>query len=320
MAMRLPYLKNARVKLQERKNACIRTTYEHAESHFRFFIEFLRTDPVIRAITTELSVICKEKFSDVKSLVDEQHRRLNLPQSEIDCAAFRLRACEVIASPTEHFPLFERVFGKGTHHYQDMHNQFCEQVLLPLYAYIDERIDTEDELLYSLSRYQRECSWFEADALVKLAAEADSAKLEAVLDSHLRAWLFREGIDYPFSTPHSPSGRADVVVWHGEKPLPIEVKVFDGVNRDTGHVSQGLWQAHRYAVDYGNPFGYFVVFNTSEHLLAFEGNVQTEGPPCIVVAGMNVVAIVVGVGKRDTASKEKPRETKIVKTPGSADG
>jgi hypothetical protein len=83
MAMRFPYLKNARVKLQERKNACIRTTYEHADSHFRFLIEFLRTDPVIRTITAELSVIAKNKFSDVKSLIDEKHRRLNLPPSEI---------------------------------------------------------------------------------------------------------------------------------------------------------------------------------------------------------------------------------------------
>ena len=113
---------------------------------------------------------------------------------------------------------------------------------------------------------------------------------------------------------------ADVVVWQGEKPLPIEVKVFDGENREPRHVSQGLWQAHRYAIDYGASFGYLIVFNASPHLLAFEGNIQSEGPPCIVVGGMNVFAIVVGVGKRDSASKEKPLETKIVKTPGSAEG
>jgi hypothetical protein len=41
-------------------------------------------------------------------------------------------------------------------------------------------------MLYTLSRYQRECTWFEADALAKLASEADSRKVEEVLDKHLR--------------------------------------------------------------------------------------------------------------------------------------
>ena len=99
------------------------------------------------------------------------------------------------------------------------------------------------------------------------------------------------------------------------------MKVFDGENRDTIHVRQGLWQAHRYAVDYTVPFGYLVVFNTSPHLLSFEDNVHKDGPPCVVVSGMNVFAIVINVGpRRPTASKEKPLETKIVKTPGSSEG
>jgi hypothetical protein len=198
-----------------------------------------------------------------------------------------------------------------------MHDEFCGQVLQPLCSYIDERVDDGDLLLYSLSRYQRECSWFEGGSLAKLADQAEPEKLEASMDDHLRSWLFREGIDYPFSTPSGPSGRADVVVWHGEKPLPIEVKVVDDDNRDTADISQGLWQAHRYAVDYGSPFGYLVVFNTSPHLLAFSGNIQTEGPACVVVSGMNVFAVVVKVGpRRATASKEQPLETKMVKIPG----
>ena len=76
------------------------------------------------------------------------------------------------------FPNFPMIFGSGSNRIQDMYNDFFEQVLNPLCAYIDERIDEGDLLLYSLSRYQRECSWFEADALAKLAEEAESAKLK----------------------------------------------------------------------------------------------------------------------------------------------
>jgi hypothetical protein len=99
--------------------------------------------------------------------------------------------------------------------------------------------------------------------------------------------------------------------------LAIEVKVYDGLNRDLGHASQGLWQAQCYAQDYRSPFGYLVVFNTSPHLLSFENNVSKEGPPCVVVGDLNVFAIVVNVGERPSASKEKPLETKVVPTPGS---
>jgi hypothetical protein len=207
------------------------------------------------------------------------------------------------------------LFGDGSRRYQDMFTDFFGQVMVPLCSYIDERIDDGDLMLYTLSRCQRECGWFEASDLVALAQNTESRKLEEAMDTHLRAWLFREGIDYPFSTPRSPSGRADIVVWQGEEPLAIEVKVYDGEDRDLGHVAQGLWQAQRYAHDYGKPFGYLVVFNTSFDSLSFDGNVAKDGPPCVMVGGLNVFAIVVNVGSRLSASKEKPVEMKIVKTP-----
>jgi hypothetical protein len=316
MPMRFPYLKAARVKLQERKNACVRSSYETAEQYIGFFLNYLRTDTVIRTIHAELSLIAQQKFADTAQLVDPDSRALRLPTNETDCAAFQLRALEVQGLHGSEIPGFDFVFGNGSHGFQDAYDDFYGQVLAPLCSYIDERIDDGDLMLYMLSRYQRECTWFEADELVTLAKEADSRKVEEVLDRHLRTWLFREGIDYPFSTPKSPSGRADVIVWQGEEPLAIEVKVYDGEDRDLGHVSQGLWQAQRYAHDYGKPFGYLVVFNTSSHLLSFENNVAKDGPPCIVVGGLNVFAIVVNVGTaRESASKEKPIPTKIVLAP-----
>jgi hypothetical protein len=267
------------------------------------------------ALVGELSIV-GQKFSDINSLVSG--RGLVLPDNHTECAAVHLRLLETLADhdPNKTIPHFNFIFGKGSNRYQDMYEDFFEQVLVPFCSFIDERIDDGDLLLYMLCRYQRECVWFEAKALADLAQTTDSRKLEDVLDKHLRSWLFREGIDYPFSKPSGPSGEADVVVWQGEEPLPLEVKVFDGGDRDLGHVSQGLWQAHRYAQDYNKPFGYLMTFNTSGHLLAFENNVATSGPPCVVVSGMNVFAVTVNlIAGRPSASKEKPIETKTVKTP-----
>jgi len=315
MPMRFAYLKSARVKLQERKNACLKSTYDSAESYTVSFLEFLDKDPVVRTIATGLKTIARQKFNEVDELVDVARRRILLPSDSTDRAAFQYRLLEVSVNESETIPHFTRIFGRGSNQYQDMYEDFFEQTLVPLCSYIDERIDDSDLILYLLSRYQRECAWFERDSMNRLVADTESQKLEEALDGHLRSWLFREGIDYPFSTPKSPSGRSDIIVWHGEEPLAIEVKVYDGRNRDVGHISQGLWQAHRYSHDYGKPFGYLVVFNISEHLLSYESSVSS-GPPCIEVGGSNVYAITINVNvPRATASKERPLETKAVKTP-----
>jgi hypothetical protein len=316
MPMRFAYLKSARVKLQERKNLCLKSTYDSAQSYAGSFLEFVKKDPVIRSITAELAAIAQQKFNDESPLVDVERRRLILPADVTERAAYQYRMLEVLVHDEDKIPHFSLIFGRGSNQYQDMFDDFFEQTLIPLCSYIDERIDDSDLLLYLLSRYQRECAWFESDSLNNLIANTESKKLEEVLDAHLRSWLFREGIDYPFSTPRSPSGRSDIVVWHGEEPLAIEVKVYDGNDRDLRHVSQGLWQAHRYSNDYGKPFGYLVVFNVStQHLLSYETNV-TGGPPCMEVGGSNIYAITINVGHfRASASKEKPLETKLVKTP-----
>lgn len=316
MPMRFPYLKAARVKLQERRNACLKAHYRSASQYAASFINFISDDPVVRSITTELKQIAETKYSDPDALVNGEQQCLNLPADELDRAAFHLRLLQVYCE--QEIPHMWRLFGHGSNRFQDIAEDFFSQVLTPLCSYIDERIDEGDLLLYTLTRYQRECAWFETPALLDLRGRVASGKLEEAMDRHLRAWLFREGVDYPFSTPSSPSGRADVVIWQGEEPLAIEVKVYDGDGRGTKHVAQGLWQAQRYAQDYGVPFGYLVVFNVSTHLISFDANRASDGPPCVVVGNSNVFAIVLDVGVHQmSASKEKPLETKIVELPAT---
>jgi len=316
MPMRFPHLQAARVKLQERKNACFKSNYDSATGYLTTFLDFVDTNPIIRTITESLSRISEEKFADMNALVNANHRCLIVPADEIDRAAYHLRLLRLFVHPEDQFPYYSMIFGKGSNNFQDMADDFFSQVLGPFCSFIDERIDDGDLMLYTLARYQRECNWFESDSLSTLAQSTASRKLEEVMDAHLRSWLFREGIDFPFSTPKSPSGRPDVVVWEGEEPLAIEIKVYDGENRISRNITQGLWQAYRYASDYGKPFGYLVVFNTSEDVLAFANNVASSGPPCVIVGGLQVFVITIEVGtRRDSASKEKPRKTITIDVP-----
>ncbi len=312
--MNFPYLKAARVKLQERKNACLQASYTAASTYMVHLLRFIKENQVLRSTTNELMSLAQEKYPTAESLVTG--KRWKLPEAENDCAAFYLRCLEIAATSPTGIQEFHHVYRRVTSTLQEEYELFLKQIVVPLCSYLEEKVDDGDLLLYMLSRYQRESAWFETNRLAELLASVESNKVEEVFDQHLRSWLFREGIDYPFSTPKSPSGRPDVVVWHGEEPLPIEVKVCDDKHRDARHVSQGIWQAHRYAIDYGKAFGYLVVFNTSDRPLEFENNISNEGPPCVVVAGIHVFAIVVNVTSgRPSASKEKPVAARIVKAP-----
>jgi len=178
MPMRFPYLKAARVKLQERKNACLRGDYTAAEQYIGQFLSFAQSDPVVRTIIAELSLIAQAKLGDINQRINTNRRCLDLPRDRGECAAFHLRLLERLADPDPQMeiPGFAAIFGRGSSKYQDIFGDFFEQVLQPLCSYIDERIDDGDLLLYMLCRYQRECAWFENDTLVELAEHADSRK------------------------------------------------------------------------------------------------------------------------------------------------
>jgi hypothetical protein len=316
--MTFPYLTAARVKLQERKNTCLRADHDVSEVRVGHFLAFMRQDPVLRSIAAELDSKAQQQFADVAQCVDTQKHRLRLPTSEADCAPFYWRLLQVYADPNPNVtvPGYTWVFGSGSGGFQDKYDDFINQTLVPLCNYLDERIDQGDLLLYMLCRFQRECAWFDQQRLQRIVSDSESGQLEASLDQELRRWLFREGYDYPFEKPRSPSGETDIVVWHGEKPLPVEVKVFDGQNRDARHISQGLWQAYRYATDYGGEFGYLVVFNTSNEIVAFDGSDPSAAVPAVTVGDRTVFAVVVNVRPATTtASKERPLATTRIPVP-----
>lgn len=319
MPMRTPYLTAARVKLQERKNACLKATYLASKTYLGQLYDLLNTSPIFGPITAELASTYHGKYPESSSLYDPNRHVWLFPDTEKECAAFYLRGLECASRSANSFGEFGCLYFRQYRQYQDQYGAFLSDIVVPLCSYMDGQVDDGDLLLYMLCRYQREAAWFHSDQLLTLLDSTDSRKTEDAFDKHLRAWLFREGIDFPFSTPKSPSGRADVVIWQGEKPLPIEIKVCDDQNRDAGHVAQGLWQAARYAIDYGKAVGYLVVFNASDRPLTFEGNVSTDGPPCVVTSGGSVFVIVVNVrSSRETASKEKPVAPRLVKTPQAA--
>lgn len=134
------------------------------------------------------------------------------------------------------------------------------------------------------------------------------------MDSSLREYLFNQGVDFPFSKPSSPSGEVDVLSIVKEKPVPLEVKVFDNEGKTQSHVKQGVIQAYCYAKDYGEPSAYLVVFNVSERELFFKLN-STEIPQRVVMGDKTIYLFIVNLFCfEETASKRKINSAIIEET------
>ncbi|MEN2766841.1 hypothetical protein [Ornithinibacillus xuwenensis] len=149
----------------------------------------------------------------------------------------------------------------------------AEQYFYPLYEYIYERIEDSSTILYLLLRYTFRTEWFHKNRLFTLY-ESDTKRGEDNLTLDLQEYLHNHGMDYPFSTPHSSSGRSDLVaLLETNDPMVLDVKLFNlDKGYDKAYIRKGLVQAYRYALDYGKPTGYLLIYNLDKRNLSFEMN------------------------------------------------
>jgi hypothetical protein len=121
-----------------------------------------------------------------------------------------------------------------------------------------------------------------------------SRKAEEVYDTHLRRFLFAEGINLPFSQAKSASGESDVLTGlDTDDPFIGEVKIY-GVGRTKRSLAGGVHQAISYASDYGKQVAYLMIINLSGKPLSLPSDDDPKlWPPRITVAGTRVYLIAV---------------------------
>jgi hypothetical protein len=190
---------------------------------------------------------------------------------------------------------------------------FTTHVVFPLVDYLQARLGTESEVLHHFERMRRQIEWFEQP---KLYAEFDAnpSKGEAIYDRRVREFLFADGIDYPYSQPASPAGKADVVAGlDSDDPLVCEIKLYDGGGYRVPYLKQGVGQAIRYAHDYGKSSAYLVVFNLSDDRLQLPSDEPVDRtPPRLQVEGVTVFIVVVQAKPLPSASTDRHRQVRTV--------
>ena len=191
-----------------------------------------------------------------------------------------------------------------------MLRDFSEAVVDPLVNFLHDRIDDTGNVLYLIERFKLRTEWFDREELYTLYQNRPATG-EADLNRKLRRALFEGGVDYPFSEPLSPSGKADVVALLGsDDPLVMEIKVFDPErSKSKAHLRQGFHQVLRYANDHNEDVGYLVIFNCSDKRLVVtsQDNLQGETPTRINHASRTFFVVVIDVNPNTpSASVENP--------------
>jgi hypothetical protein len=297
-----------RSDLQTRKQRVFRANDSTFLIELRGFFHFLKSKPLLWALVQELDS-GKPEFTktDVIELAP------GIPDSEVErikhCLGVLHYCVELEKGALTQFLLFlcHRIAGavRSGDTLSVALDLFRDTFFLPLYEYLDEHVEDYGIILYLLQRFKFRTEMFDRDYIYKLY-ESDPKRSESVLDKEVRRFLFDQGVDYPLSTPLSPSGRSDVVAdLHTEDPLILEVKILD-LDRngyDKSYIRKGFKQIFDYTNDYNKSVGYLLIFNASEVDLTF--NLKNKSETKIELGGRTFHIVVVDIYPDTTPSSKK---------------
>ena len=312
----MSHLRNLRVQLQERRNRLYKCGHRTYDAELQYLLQFLENNSYIQCLVTALDA---NDSVDFESWCNGQnhHGGPQFPGSEEG----RAKVCYNILKQCVYSPNGDVWFQWGRlfsseNKFDPMLRDLTEAVVDPFVNYLHDRIDEAGNVLYLIERFKQKVEWFQRAELYRQYVE-NTAIGETNLDQALREGLFDGGVDYPFSQPVSPSGRADVVAQLGsDDPLVLEVKVFDPERgKNNSHLRQGFQQILRYAEDYNQSLGYLVIFNCADQQLVFssEETAELEIPYRFPYSGKTFFIITIDVHPEvPSASKEKPSNRRVI--------
>ena len=294
-----------RTNLQEWKNRLYRATYAQFGNQLKFLIKNIENNPQTNGLLNEANQKYEYSQGDLSQIVEQQRRGADIEfESEIHQAAFCHQFLKYMIGVSGNYNLHNLIFFSGRD-FDGTKTKIVEDYISPILNYLHDKLDKSNSTIYLLEKYKRRTEWFTKKELFNLYNSAEK-NYEQILEDDLRLFLFDQGIDYPFSTPGSASGRADIIgEIETDDPLVIEIKIFDrekGYGKD--RIKDGFTQIVKYANDYSKDVGYLVIYNMdkAELNLNFAEN-NNIFPASIRFNNKVFYFIVINSSCRDTASK-----------------
>lgn len=277
----------------------------HFGQQVHYFMNWINLNLILRNVLNQL--INKYPYSDIELHSIEkklQSRETLMFEHEDMEVAFAHLFLNYLIKNVGYNKLKEILIFQGKDG-KDTQRRITEMLLLPQIHYLKEELAGHSSVIYLLERYKFRCEWFTKHLLINSYDSAVSS-FEQIFEDDLRQFLFDQGIDYPFSTPKSPSGRTDIIGnINTNDPLVIEIKIIDktrgyGKNR----LKSGFSQVLKYANDFNKNVGYLVVFNIDDSELNFTfSNPMTSFFPYLNFNNKIFYFVVINCSNGKTASK-----------------
>ncbi len=301
------YTHELRTSLQEWRNRLYKAPYSQIENQVSFFFKKIDEEPILRGLLEEAS----HKFSidedSAKSWLEKMETNYDSKISfddEEKQAAFLYHLSKYAIKIWGADGILNIPLTRGRS-FDEQKEAYVNIFVNPMINFLHDKLDKSSSILYLLEKYKKMIEWFGREELIG-KYKASPAIAEQILENDLRLFLFNQGIDYPFSTPKSASGRADLVGLIDTKdPLIVEIKIYDPEkNYRKERIISGVSQIIKYTNDYNKDCGYLVIFNISpsEIVFTFKEN-QSKFPPRLTINNKTYYFIVVNLDSSATASK-----------------
>lgn len=300
------YNHNLRTSLQEWKSRLYRATYEQFGHQLKYCINNIEKDKILSGLLQEAVLQYPYTEEQLNSIVESHD--YGPPQlafeNGIQHASYCYQVLKHFIKMWDSYNL-HRYDTFARNNFEDTKRDIVEDFVAPILYYFHDKLDKSSSVIYLLEKYKRRTEWFTFGELLAKYTSAEK-NYEQIFEDDLRLFLFDQGIDYPFSTPKSTSGRSDIIgSIDTEDPIVIEIKIFDRAKGYGKHrIVEGFSQIIKYANDYHKDVGYLVVFNTDKAELDFTLNETTKiFPPMVVLNNKTYFIITINLYGGQPASK-----------------
>lgn len=300
------YNHNLRTSLQEWKNRLYRAPYKEFGNQLKYFVNNLDGQKLLSSILTEAYMQYAVEDSKIEEFIAHAERGSERDYiNEIEHAAYCYQKLKYLGRQYG-YPTIQNLTIFIGHGFDETKGKIIEQLIAPIIYFLHDRLEKSNSTIYLLEKYKKRTEWFTKQILVSQYRQATKS-YEQIFEDDLRLFLFDQGIDYPFSTPKSNSGRADIVgAIDTNDPLIIEVKFLD---KERGYgktkVRDGFNQIVKYTNDYNKDFGYLVIFNLDNIEVDFKlSDSKKIFPPMLTFGNRTYFLIVINLYSGETASKQ----------------
>ncbi|MCX2477290.1 hypothetical protein OQZ33_23350 [Pedobacter sp. MC2016-05] len=302
---------NLRSNLQEWKNRMSRASISQFGGQVKYFLSKIESEKLIMGIVQEVCLKYPYTEDTLKKTDESLENGDDLSfENDEHHAAFGYQFLKYLIRDAGYEDLnkLTMFMGRDIH---DCQENLIEQLITPLLYYLHDQLDTSNSIIYLLEKYKMRTEWFMKKKLSEQYSIA-RANYEQIFEDHLRLYLFDQGIDYPFSTPKSMSGRADIVGQiDTDNPIVIEIKIFDRIRGyGKNRIKESFSQIVKYTGDFNKDFGYLIIFNMDKAELDFKfPNSRNVFPPTLNYNNKQFFFVVINCLEMVSASKLGKVET-----------